>query len=196
MIRAHEWRVRSVALACLNALGACEGAEPERACAEASALELVEPEPLVDPRAWQLTPPERDPLAAHRPELLTCAADSWGEEFGLLEVWTGGCNYFSAEQPLARALERGDPLRVSLWWAALIAPEPAHAHLALLVDGELLWEREVEIPSAASTLALELDSPVSAPAGAPLVLHLHNHGQNSWTFAGLEWLGPGERDCE
>ena len=196
MNAAQEWKVRGVALACLMAIGACESGELDPVCAEPSELELPEPEPLVDPLAWQLTPPERDPLVAHRPELLACAADSWGEEFGLLEVWTGGCNYFSAEQPLARALERGDQLRVSLWWAALLAPEPAHAHLALLVGGELLWEREVEIPGTAEALELEFDSPVSAPAGAPLVLHLHNHGQNTWTFAGLEWLAPHERSCE
>jgi hypothetical protein len=147
----------------------------------------LEPEaaPLVFAHDWTATTIDDDPLPDHRPALTSCPASSWGEELGVLEVSTGECNYLSVEQPLAEALAIGDPLRVQVWWQPLIASDPATAHLALLIDGQLIWEQHVAIPGAAQARSIQFESPISAEAGATVTFHLHNHGANSWTLAEL-----------
>ena len=176
---------------------ACEPPASPEVCAlgaEDLAAEL-EPEPLVEAGAWEAGAGDLDPLASHRPEPWICPPGSWGEEFGALEVSTGACNYLHVEQPLRVDLARGDQLRVQLWWSGLLAPEPAIAHLALLVEGELLWEREVEVPGPAAAHELEFPSPITAEVGARVIFHLHNHGQNSWTLAALERVASAPLTC-
>jgi hypothetical protein len=155
----------------------------------------VEVHPLVLAHDWTATAAENDPLAEHRPESTICPRSAWGEELGVLEVSTGACNYLSIEQPLSEAIALGDPLRVQVWWQALISSEPASGHLALLIDGERIWELEVEIPSPADARSIIFESPIAAEAGATVTFHLHNHGANSWTLAELARL---DRDaaCE
>ena len=106
----------------------------------------------------------------------------------MLEVSTQTCNYLSLEQPLAAGLDEGDRVRVTLWWAALLAPEPAAGHLALLIEGELLWDTWIEIPAKADARTIEFTSPITAEPGARVTFHLHNHGQNTWTLASVERL--------
>lgn len=169
------------------------------ATANCAQTELDDPEPieLVFAEHWQpLDDPAADPLAAHRPELLVCPSGGWGEEFGALEVRTAQCNYLSVEQPLAAKLAVGDTLRLTVWWQNLIALEPATGHLALLIDGELLWELEVAIPGASDARTFEFPSPVAAEAGATVNFHLHNHGQNTWTLAELARVELAAPVCE
>jgi len=133
--------------------------------------------------AWQPMLAEDDPLPEHRPALVDCEPEQgWHLESGGIEIATGACNYLSLEQPLRDAIEAGDPLRLQLWWQALASVDPAEGHLAIFVDGELVWEELVPIPGPAATRNLEFPSPVGAPAGATLTLHLHNHGYNTWHF--------------
>ena len=148
----------------------------------------AEPVDLVDPEAWLATPAALDPLPDHRPISVLCPPSAQAIEFGLLEVDTGQCNYLSVSQPLARPLAVGDPLRVTVWWQALIAEAPAEGHLALLIADELLWETHVAIPGEAELRQIEFESSIAAEAGDVLTFHLHNHGYNSWTFGGLELL--------
>jgi hypothetical protein len=144
---------------------------------------------LVDPNAWMVTPAEADPLAGHRPFVVECPTTAHELEFGVLEVDTGQCNYLSMSQPLLRPIARGDPLRVTVWWQALVAEAPAEGHLALLVGDDLLWETHVSIPGAAELRQIDFVSPIAAEADSTLTFHLHNHGYNSWTLGGLELLG-------
>lgn len=144
-----------------------------------------EPRALVSAQDWTETAIEHDPLTDHRPTPTICPASAWGEELDVLEVSTGECNYLSVEQPLAEAIARGDRLRVQVWWHSLIASEPASGHLALLIDGQMIWEEHVAIPGPAQARTIDFASPVTAEAGAILTFHLHNHGANNWTFAGI-----------
>ncbi|MCA9636719.1 MAG: hypothetical protein KC420_11890 [Myxococcales bacterium] len=41
------------------------------------------------------------------------------------------------------------------------------------------------IPGPADARDLVIEAPEEAPAGAPITLHLHNHGANTWRFQGL-----------
>ncbi|MFV8750391.1 hypothetical protein ACNOYE_07555 [Nannocystaceae bacterium ST9] len=187
-------RLGSLAISSLLVLAACDldsGGEGEAELASdesESEGEPAQPIDLIDPGAWLATAAELDPLADHRPETVICPTAAYQLEFGLLEVDTGQCNYLSVSQPLAHAIDPGDPLRVTVWWQTLIAGEPAEGHLALLVDDELLWETHVAIPGEAELRQVEFTSPITVEPGATLTFHLHNHGYNSWTLGGLELL--------
>lgn len=157
----------------------------------ADATEPDEPIELLDASAWVETPAELDPLAEHRPAEVVCPSAARSLEFGLLEVDTGACNYLSLSQPLAHAIAPGDRLRVTVWWQTLAAEEAATGHLALAGEAGLLWQLDVEIPGPADLRELEFESPIALAAGETLTFHLHNHGYNSWTLGGLEWLGHG-----
>ncbi|KIG19038.1 hypothetical protein DB30_05942 [Enhygromyxa salina] len=149
----------------------------------------AEPRPLVYAEDWTPTAAADDPLFEHRPSQTICPSSAWAEEFGTLEVSTSGCNYFSVEQPLAEPLEIGDELRVRVWWQSLISHEPATGHLALLINGALVWETHVEIPGASDARSIRFASPVAAEPGATVTFHLHNHGANTWTLAEFATLG-------
>lgn len=138
--------------------------------------------------SWQPDTAEDDPLVEHRPAQVECE-HGWALESGGVEIRTDQCNYLSLQQPLRAAIEPGDRLQLELWWQTLASVEPAQGHLALLVDGELLWEELVPIPGPADARNLEFPSPLGAPAGATLTLHLHNHGYNAWHFHELSVLG-------
>jgi hypothetical protein len=137
--------------------------------------------PLVRNDAWQPDLAEDDPVPEHRPEHVACE-HGWYPESGGIEIDTGACNYLSLRQPLMAALEPGDPLHLRLWWQTLASVDPAEGHLAIFVDDALLWEEHVPIPGPAAARSLDFESPLGAPAGATLTLHVHNHGYNTWHF--------------
>jgi hypothetical protein len=140
----------------------------------------------IDPELWKLLDAQEDPLVSHRPEGTACHPSGRKVEFSALEVLTGPCPYFSAAQPSLVALRVGDHIKLDLWHSELTAPEPAMAHVALLLGDNVLDERWVAIPAQPNVLSLEGDV-ASAHAGTPrLGLHLHNHGANAWSFSALK----------
>ncbi len=143
------------------------------------AVEL-EPGPLGHVEAWEALPPSEDPLPEHRPDEVSCAPGGWFVEDGRIEVQTGICDYVTLGQPLLREVREGDLVRVLAWHQGLDAAEPAEAHIALFVDGVRLWEAWAPIPSEATIFSETVAAPVDAPMGAPVILHLHNHGFNAW----------------
>lgn len=149
--------------------------------------------PLVLAESWQTAPAGADPLAHHAgADAIVCGAGDWHAELDGLEIETTRCNYASLEQPLLVDLDRGDELRVRVWWQALVSPEPVEGHLALLVGGELVWEQHAAIPGPAAAHEVTLASPVSAPAGTTVTFHLHNHGSNTWNLNELALQAPAE----
>ncbi len=135
---------------------------------------------------WTLTPYDEDLWAFERPTEIECAPQNgWTIEAGGVEVDTGACDYLSLSQPLSRPIDAGDPLRLTLWWQNLIATAPSEGHLAVVLDGHLLWEERVTIPGPADARDLELVAPIGAAEGSLVTLHLHNHGANTWRFQGL-----------
>lgn len=168
----------------LSLLLACAASQP----ADSGAADAA----LVDPAAWVLDLDAADPLADHRPETVACSTASIDEEYGGVEIDTTACTYAQLQQPLRSALEAGEPLRVIAWHQALAALEPAEAHLALLVDDVVVWEQHVAIPGDAQAWDTTFDSPLSAEAGSRVLLHLHNHGANTWTLADFARAEPTE----
>lgn len=141
---------------------------------------------LIDHGHWvQIEASEEDPLADHRPSSITCGVAGWYLESEIIEIDTNFCNYLALRQDTLAAITEGSLVRLGFYHFDLVAPEPALAHVAVLVDGQLLWEQEIAIPGAAMVYALEFEAPFSAPIGAELVFHLHNHGQNTWALQAI-----------
>jgi hypothetical protein len=168
-------------LAMIVALSGCPGDDGE-------CQDPVDPEflPLIDHAAWEETPAEDDPLIDHRPPTVDCGLAGWFIESDQLEIDTNFCNYAALRQNSLRAIEACSTLRIEFYHFDLLAPEPAQAHAALLIDGRVVWEKFIEIPGQAAVYEEEFPAPFPVPAGAEVMLHLHNHGQNTWTLLSVE----------
>ncbi len=143
---------------------------------------------LIDNLLWQEVAQEADPLAEHRPEEVSCPGAAWDEEDASLEVDTSLCNYLALEQPARLSVSEGDLLKLVMWHAQLWDFEVAEAHVAVLLDEQLAWEVLIPIPSDPGIYDLEIESPTDLEEGAPIHLHLHNHGSNSWNFLELSTI--------
>lgn len=160
------------------------------ACAPDAPVDTGGLGPLVDPSAWVLDLDAPDPLADHRPDDATCSPANLDIEYGGIEIDTTACTYVQLVQPLLSPIEQDEPLHIVAWHQDLAALEPAQAHLALLIDGQLLWEEFADIPSAAWSWDLTVPAPAAAQPGATVLLHLHNHGANTWNVAAFERAHP------
>lgn len=150
-------------------------------------VEDAEPLRIDDPEAWEPVPAEVDPLASHRPADVFCPVATFGPELGMFEVQTGACDYGAFAQPLIVDVRRGDRLVGTVWHDDLDAPEPAEAHVAVLLGDRLLWEIVVPLPGPANVHPFDVTLPEDANMGTPLGFHVHNHGFNSWRIAAVEW---------
>lgn len=121
-----------------------------------------------------------DPFPAHRPADLACARASHSLEYDALELDTGTCNYFLLGAPTLTDIHRGDRITVRAFHEDLAALEPAVAHLAVAVGDTVIWDEEIPIPSPATPYTVEMVAEFDAPSGTAAVLHLHNHGINTY----------------
>jgi hypothetical protein len=147
---------------------------------------------LVLPELWAPLDPASDPFD-DQPPLVSCSwlgvmPETLSEE-RVLGVDTGGCNYLSAVQPTQRAVAAGETLKVRLWHFELNAPAESAAHAALLVDGLLILNARVPIPSPGGLIVEEVRAERAIAPGAPVHFHLHNHGANTWALVEVS-AGP------
>lgn len=139
---------------------------------------------LVAAESWVLDPAS-DPFPEHRAETHSCDPAGVLVEDGLLEVNTGLCGYAVLVQPISVSMHPGDDVEVLLYHSRLIAETPAEGHVALSVGSTLLWEQAVSIPSASAVHVAVVPVSEEVDLGVPMVLHLHNHGSNSWNLGHL-----------
>lgn len=180
-------KARWIAAAALGCAAACDGSSPPETPDSGRPPQLVT---LVDHYLWAETATAADPLASHRPHPVSCRPGGWGVEGAILEADTGRCNYLSVAQPALHAIEEGKPLKITLWHLVLTSSVPAQAHVAVLADGRPLWEMTIPVPSKEEIYEPMIAAPFGAPAGAPLVFHLHNHGANSWRLLDVQSEQP------
>ena len=140
---------------------------------------------LINATDWKTQEASSDSLSQHRPTVVECPANSWHEEDGALEVETGYCNYFSAAQPIKASVNKGDNIHVVLWHGQLRFDQPEEAHVAISLNGTVIWEDEIEIPSDGSIYDVTIPSTVSAKIGDSVEYHMHNHGYNIWILLTL-----------
>jgi len=141
---------------------------------------------LVHLDAWEPLAASEDPYPGHQPELVDCAEDAWHEEDGLLEIETGQCSYLNLTQPSRIGVAAGDSIELLVYHSALSSTdEPAQAHLAVLLDGRPILDQTIPIPSSSQIYDRTVLQDAATPAGAQVVIHLHNHGGNSWKLGHL-----------
>ncbi|MCB1690549.1 MAG: hypothetical protein KDI33_18770 [Halioglobus sp.] len=142
---------------------------------------------LVEAKAWDVQSKNRDTFLEHRPEDVNCPRDTgWLVEEDALEIRTEFCNYLSLTQQSLLDLQVGTELELVLSHSELNFNAPAQAHLAITVGGAKLWETTVDIPSARALYKEKLVLPFAVARGDSIAVHLHNHGDNSWTVHSLD----------
>ncbi|MCA9571787.1 MAG: hypothetical protein KC656_28310 [Myxococcales bacterium] len=149
---------------------------------------------LATPQDWVPLDAAEDPFP-DRPDTVDCPPAARVVEVledgqPALDVDTGTCRYLGVGQPLALDVRAGDLVELHLFHGALTAEEPAEAHCALRIGDWSVFDAIEPIPTVAVDHVETLEAPTDLPAGTPVVLHLHNHGANSWTFVSLRSLDP------
>jgi len=145
-----------------------------------------EEQELALPAGWEILEAAQDPWPEHREASGRSCDDGFLLEDELLEIETNDCGYVSAQQGSLAALEPGDAVDLLTWHSALASAEQdVSAHYAFTLDGEILWEIDVPIPAASTVYEEQLIVDRALPEGTPIVLHLHNHGANSWRLGHL-----------
>src|SRR5690606_23220757 len=115
------------------------------------------------PEGWSQAP-EADPFPAHRPEEASCV-DGFGPEDGTFEIRTDACTYASFVQPTLADIFEGDEVRLTLVHDPLWAEEPATAHLAVSLQGDVLLDETFEIPSPYAFVQQSWQAPREVPVG-------------------------------
>lgn len=176
----HLTVVRCVLVTTTAITAACDGSSDPGGQAGANSAN-EEPRVIFPLEELTFVEATDDQFADHRPEVVTCdEVGGWYREDDGIEVDTARCNYFAAWEGAVTSAREGELLELTLSHFDLTAPEPAEAHVALRVDGELLYEEFLAIPGPGAVYEVSLPLHRDVPRGAPLEIHLHNHGQNSW----------------
>lgn len=150
---------------------------------------------LVEPLAWDVQPKNRDVFLDHRPAEVNCPRDTgWLVEEDAMEVRTEFCNYLSVSQQSLLDLEAGTDLELVLSHSALNFNAPATAHIAVSIAGTPIWDTTVDIPGASALLKEKLVLPFAVHRGDPIEVHLHNHGNNTWTVHSLDAFISSDRE--
>jgi hypothetical protein len=135
--------------------------------------------PILDTQ-WEPTDDTSvDPFPDHRPaDVARCLGPT--QESGSFEVNTGLCPYLVAVQDLMDSADAGAEVRVELTHLDILAS--GTGHVALAIAGNVVWEINIDLPKGGTKYVktFRLEEPVNE--GDQAVLHLHNHGANSWYF--------------
>jgi len=154
--------------------------------AETGTAPISGTETLAHPEGWAELPQADDPYPLHRPDSVDCDPEAWHEEDGLFEVETNLCNYINLVQPSQSDVIPGDAIELLVFHSALSSvDEPAEAHIAVLLDGGVLMDQIIPIPSTSEIYDQTILAETNVAKGAPIVLHLHNHGGNAWKLGHL-----------
>ncbi len=140
---------------------------------------------LIDVFDWREATAEEDPFP-DRPETVECPTSSrvieFEEDTTFLEIDTSFCKYITLIQETKADIFEGETVVFQWGHRDLNAPSPAQGHVALLINDSFIEDRVVDIPATEMDTVVEFEMPEDAPAGSPIWLHLHNHGDNQWLF--------------
>lgn len=152
-----------------------------------------DPVPLAEADGWErVTDPAGDVFAAMRPADATCDDAGYYVDplTQVFEVQTELCDYLTVRQAGLESLEVGDVVSIRAFHYELTAVTASQGYLGLAIDGEVVWEEGVPIPSPAAAVSGDITIERAVPAGAELQFHVHNHGLNSWDLVSLK-VTPG-----
>jgi hypothetical protein len=145
---------------------------------------------LVEPRRFELMDAAGDPFDDRPSDPDDCADSArLAEDLGgvtVFSIQTEACPYATVAQPSLTNVYEGEFLRARVWHFALLAPEPAEAHLVVgLEGGEWGLEERISLPADAVMLSKIWRATRDYPAGTPVFFHVHNHGNNEYLLAEL-----------
>ncbi len=155
-------------------LSACEPAGP------------AEPIDLVDPAAWGAVSAAEDPFGT--PPAPGCDPESAVViEDEQIEIQTDRCGWVTLQQPALVDVQAEHAVELLLFQGALASlEEGAVATIRLRLGSSSFWQTEVPIPAEAE-LHEVVDDGFSLSVGDPVLLHVSNHGQNSYRLDHL-WV--------
>ena len=179
-------RARALALGLVACAFGCSDGESPRA----SEPGFRERTSLIDHERFELMTASNDPFDDRPSAPFECASRAYlTEDLGgekVFSVYTESCAYATFMQPTRVPVRRGEFLNVRLWHFALIAPDPAEAHVAVGIDGTGgALEERIPIPSESALMRKTWQAPRDYPAGTPVYFHVHNHGTNEYLFIEL-----------
>ncbi len=149
-------------------------------------VEPAEPVDLVDSAAWTAVPAAEDPFGS--PPTPGCDPEAAvAIEDEQIEIQTDRCGWVTLQQPALVDVGPEHAVELLLFQGALASlEEGAVATLALRLGSSSFWQTEVPIPAEAE-LHEVIDEGFSLSAGDPVLLHVSNHGQNSYRLDHL-WV--------
>ncbi|MCB9638110.1 MAG: hypothetical protein H6727_04285 [Myxococcales bacterium] len=151
--------------------------------------------PLIDAKAWTLTPTSEDPYTSRRPDKVTCPPEV-GYGFELFneepsfQVITGECNYITVQQTLRRSLRKDDQLHLRLWYFSLSSFDATEAFASIRIGEHEIWSKTLPLPARSNLEYPTLPIPQDIPASTQIFFHVDNHGANSWHLLELSISRP------
>lgn len=155
--------------------------------------------------------PATDPFSALRePDHFCSDACYFPEEIAgepSLTVKSSCCNYVTLVQPALRPVRRGDDIVIRLWHFQLTGPANAKAYTAIQMGDRVAWSAVLPFPCRGGIIGavpggdcLDASSPARADpseftagfdlaVGAPIYLHVQNHGENSYNMVEISVNG-------
>jgi len=140
---------------------------------------------VIDVTDFKMADQSLDSHPEHRPEVLDCSPGAFTEELGQLEIDTGECDYALIQFSTRFLLPAGTEIEGMVMHSGLFHPDHAQAHYALSIDGILFEESHPAIPSDTDFFFFQGQVESEVPEGSVVMLHLHNHGVNTWRFGHL-----------
>ncbi len=137
--------------------------------------------------AWQANDTMVDPFPEHFDDQ-PCGPGAVRVEGEFLEINTGICGYNVLTQPTPTPIPSGATLTSDIIHQRLFAPTAAEAHVAMTLGGDIVWDESIPLPTDLEVWSISWNAPSAYPAGTPWVLHLHNHGSNTWLFGPVEMV--------
>ncbi|MCG8555998.1 MAG: hypothetical protein MJD61_12035 [Proteobacteria bacterium] len=170
-----------------------DAAAPDAPGADGGAGPLRQRRMLVSHRLWRPASSAEDP-SSHRPSSIACDRRSYGREILAGEeaffVKTDKCNYMAARQSTIVDIRKGDRIKLRLWHFRLTAPPGARVHSALWIGDHVVLDKHLPIPRKSGLISKTWIAPQDIAAGAQVLFHIHNHGDNEYDLVELSTGSP------
>ncbi len=187
---AQQLRVAALGVVATFGFVGCDSPATDDESAESTGSDGGVARPLASAYAWQLADPASDPFAQMRPAGTPCDEAGLGVEDGAggpeFEIDTAACNYASLRQPALTTAIAGETLRVRIWHDDLTSlGGEATGYVGVHIADAIVYEADVPIPAEAGLLSADLTLLDAFEVGTDVVVHVHNHGENTWSIVEL-----------
>lgn len=121
--------------------------------------------------------------------VVACGAGGVLVEGSRVEVRTAYCDPADLALVVDEALPAGTMVDLTLSHDALVA-DGGEAHLAVTLGDEVVWEERKPLPAPAAFLSPRVPLVHDHKPGERLVVHVHNHGSNTYALHALSLSAP------